>query len=211
MRCERSIADLDQTNVLRVSTVYELPFGPQKAFLNSGPLRYFAGGWQIGGTGQYNTGQPLQLSSPIEGGLASSLYGMNVLRPELVSGQSITNTSGLPAIKGVYPSFNPNAFMQPGQTAHGVGTADPYMFGNTPRYLSDVRYPPYKDIDVLVQKQTKITERMSATIRFEALNVLNSVVFGAPDSTVTDSNFGYNPHTQENNAREAQISARFTF
>lgn len=211
MRCERSIADLDQTHVLRVSTVYELPFGPQKTFLNGGPLSYFAGGWQIGGTGQYNTGQPLQLSSPIEGGLSSSLYGMNVLRPELVSGQSITNTSGLPAIKGVHPSFNPNAFMQPGQTAHDVGTANPYMFGNTPRYLSDVRYPSFNDIDVFVQKKTQITERMSATIRFEALNALNSVVFGAPDTTVTDSNFGYNPHTQENNAREAQISARFTF
>ncbi len=211
MRCERSIADLDQTNVLRVSTVYELPLGPQKIFLNSGPLSYLAGGWQIGGTGQYNTGQPLQLSSPIEGGLKSNLYGMNVLRPDLVSGQSITNTAGLPAIKGVYPSFNPNAFMQPGQTAHGVGTADPYLFGNTPRYLSDVRNPAFKDIDVFVQKNTKITEGMSATIRFEALNALNQVVFGAPDSTVTDSNFGYNPDTQENNAREAQISARFTF
>ncbi len=211
MRCERSVADLDQTNVLRVSSMYELPFGPQKPFANSGALSYFAGGWQIGGTGQYNTGQPLQLSSPIEGGLKSNLYGMNVLRPELVPGQSITNTSGLPAIKGVYPSFNPDAFMQPGQTAHGVGSADPYMFGNTPRYLSDVRYPPYKDIDVFVQKNTKITERMSATIRFEALNALNFVVFGAPDTTVTDSNFGYNPDTQENNARECQLSARFTF
>lgn len=109
-----------------------------------------------------------------------------------------------------YPSFNPDALMQPGQTAHGVGTADPYMFGDTPRYLSDVRCPPYRDIDLFVQKQTKITGCMSATIRFEALNALNFVVFGAPDTTVTDSNFGYNPHTQENNAREARISARFT-
>ena len=49
MRCERSVADLDQTNVLRVSSVYELPFGPHKPFLNKGFASYLAGGWSMGG------------------------------------------------------------------------------------------------------------------------------------------------------------------
>jgi len=211
-RCERSIADLDQPNVVRLSTAYELPFGSKKPFLNSGPASYVAGGWSLGGTYQFSTGQPLQLTAPIQGGLASNLYGMNVLRPSLVPGQSITNTTGLPAnANGVRPSFNYNAFMQPGQTAHGVGTADPYLFGNVPRYLSNVRFPNYWDMDLFLSKTTKITERMSATFRMEALNALNTVVFGGPDATVTDTNFGYNPQTQANNPREVQISGRFTF
>jgi hypothetical protein len=58
---------------------------------------------------------------------------------------------------------------------------------------------------------TKINERMSFTVRFEALNALNNVVFGTPDVGVTDTNFGFNPHTQANNPRVAQISGRFTF
>jgi hypothetical protein len=37
----------------------------------------------------------------------------------------------------------------------------------------------------------------------EALNALNTVVFGAPDTTVTD--------IRANNPRIAQLSARFTF
>ena len=209
--CERSIADLDQTNVLRVSSLYELPFGPKKPFLNQGFTSYVAGGWSLGGTFQYNTGTPLQLTAPIQGGLSSSLYGMNVLRPSLVPGQSITNISGLPAVNGVRPSFNYNAFVQPGQTAHGVGTADPYIFGNAPRYLSDVRNPAFMDFDAFISKTTKITERMSATLRIEALNALNNVVFGSPDLGVSDTNFGYNPQTQGNNPREVQISGRFTF
>jgi len=210
-QCERSAADLDQTNVVRVSGMYELPFGPQKAFLNHGFASYLAGGWTVGGTYQYNTGQPLQLTAPIQGGLASNLYGMNVLRPSLVPGQSITDTSNLPAVKGVRPSFNYNAFMQPGQTAHGAGTADPYLFGNAPRYLSNVRNPAYADLDAFFSKSVKISERMSATFRMEALNALNIVVFGGPDVGVSDTNFGYNPQTQSNNPREVQISGRFTF
>jgi hypothetical protein len=209
LRCERSVADMDQPNVLRISSLYELPFGPQKPFANQGALSHFAGGWQIVGDYQYNTGQPIQLKSPVL--LGSGVLGSDVMRPELVPGQSITNTGGLPAKNGVYPSFNYNAFMQPGQTAHGVGTASPYLFGNAPRYLANVRYPAFTDLDVAVQKRTQITERMSATFRFEALNALNSVVFGGPDATVTDTNFGYNPRTQGNNPREAQLSARFTF
>ncbi len=219
LKCERSIADLDQTNVVRVSSMYELPFGSQKPFLNHGFASYIAGGWTIGGTYEYNTGQPLQLTGPIQGGLSSNLYGMdpsltgnsNVIRPSLMPGESITNTSGLPAVNGIRPSFNYNAFMQPGQTAHGVGTADPYLFGNAPRYLSDVRYPACTDLDAFISKKLKINEQMSATFRMEALNALNFVVFGGPDAGVTDTNFGYNPQTQNNNPREVQLSGRFTF
>jgi len=209
LSCEKSVADLDQPNVVRVSSVYELPFGPQKMFLNKGFASYLGGGWSLGGTYQYSTGQPVQLTSPVT--LGSALLGSSVMRPELVPGQSITNTQGLPAIGGVYPSFNYNAFMQPGQTAHGVGTASPYLFGNAPRYLSSIRYPNFWNMDLFFAKTTKITERMSATFRMEALNALNTVVFGSPDVGVSDTNFGYNPQTQTNNPREVQISGRFTF
>ena len=71
--------------------------------------------------------------------------------------------------------------------------------------------PAYTDLDTLLQKVTRINERMNFTVRFEALNALNNVVFGTPDVGVTDTNFGFNPHTQANNPRVAQISGRFTF
>jgi hypothetical protein len=44
---------------------------------------------------------------------------------------------------------------------------------------------------------------------FMELDVL--LVFGSPDVGVTDTNFGYNPHTQVNNPRIAQVSGRFFF
>jgi hypothetical protein len=114
--------------------------------------------------------------------------------------RAITQTVVNPAT-GQVSSFNPKAFTQTGT----------YAFGNVPRYLSDVRFPSFTDLDVLLERKINISERMFFTIRFEALNALNNVVFGGPDVGVTDTNFGYNPHVQSNSPRIAQVSGRFTF
>jgi hypothetical protein len=122
------------------------------------------------------------------------------MRPTLVPGQSITQTVVNPKT-GEVSSFNPAAFTQTGT----------YAFGNAPRYLSSVRFPAFMNFDALLQKKINIKEHMGLTLRFEAMNALNTVVFGGPDVGVTDTNFGYNPHVQANNPRIAQVSGRFTF
>jgi hypothetical protein len=197
LKCEWSIADLDQTNVIRLSALYQLPFGPRMQFASHGFMSHLLGGWEFGTTYQYNTGQPLSLTSPIQ---SASLSTTSVMRPTLVPGQSITQTVVNPKT-GEVSSFNPAAFTETG----------PYAFGNAPRYLSNVRYPALSDVDANLQRKIYIKESMFLTLRFEALNAFNHVVFGAPDVGVTDTNFGYNAHVQANNPRIAQVSARFTF
>jgi Carboxypeptidase regulatory-like domain len=197
LKCEWSIADLDQTNVVRLSALYQLPFGPHQQFLSHGVLGHILGGWELGSTFQYNTGQPLALTSPVQ---SASLGSGSPMRPTLVPGQSITQTVVNPTT-GEVSSFNPKAFTETGT----------YAFGNAPRYLSDVRNPALTDLDASLQRKIVIKENMFFTLRFESLNALNHVVFGPPDVGVTDTNFGYNPHVQANNPRIAQVSARFTF
>ncbi len=197
LKCEWSTADLDQTNVVRLSTLYQVPFGPHQQFVSHGVLGHLLGGWELGATYQYSTGQPLSLTSPV---LSASLGSGSPMRPTLVPGQSITQTVVNPTT-GEVSSFNPKAFTETGT----------YAFGNAPRYLSSVRYPAFSDLDALVQRKILINEHMFFTLRFEAINSLNHVIFGAPDVGVTDTNFGYNPHVQANNPRIAQVSARFTF
>jgi len=197
LKCEWSVADLDQTNVLRISGLYQLPFGPRMQFVNHGFASHLLEGWELGFTYQYNTGQPVSLSSPVQ---PASLGSGSPMRPTLVPGQSITQTIVNP-ITGEVSSFNPAAFTETGT----------YAFGNAPRYLSNVRYPSLIDVDLLLQRKIRINERMSVNLRFEALNALNTVVFGGPDTLVTDTNFGYNPHVQANNPRIGQVSARFSF
>src|SRR5262249_22074328 len=57
----RSISDLDRTHHLVVSGIWELPFGRGKLFGNhwSKPLNYVAGGWQLNGVVQRQSGPPL--------------------------------------------------------------------------------------------------------------------------------------------------------
>jgi hypothetical protein len=96
--------------------------------------------------------------------------------PAAAASQTVVNP-----ITGEVSSSNPAAFMETG----------PYAFGNAPRYLSNVRHSSLTDLDVLLQRKTRINERIGITLHFEALNALNAVVLGAPDVGVTDTNFGY--------------------
>ncbi len=46
LKCEWSIADLDQTNVVRLSALYQLPFGPHQQFVSHGLLGHTP--WRLG-------------------------------------------------------------------------------------------------------------------------------------------------------------------
>jgi hypothetical protein len=194
-RCERGVAALDQPNVLRFSGLYQLPVGPQKQFLNHGALSQVLGGWEFGSTAQYNTGQPLSLSSPQ---VAASLSTASAMRPTLTGAPLTTRVANA---AGQLSDFNPAAFKQTGT----------YAFGNAPRFMSALRRAAYTDLDVLLQKRIQMKESMYFTVRFEAQNALNTVIFGAPQTSVAATDFGYNAHSQANIPRIAQISGRFTF
>jgi hypothetical protein len=61
---ESVISGSDRPSNLVVSGIYELPFGPNKRFLRTtNPvIRRLAGGWQLGWTGTYTSGQALAFS-----------------------------------------------------------------------------------------------------------------------------------------------------
>jgi hypothetical protein len=189
--CERSISEQDSTHNFVENTIYELPFGHNRAWLNHGVPAAFAGGWQIGNAFKFYTGIPVQLTQT-----ATTNVGSAVLRPTVVPGVSIAPLTATQA-------FNPAAFV----------ATPAYEFGNSPRYSAHIRYPNYQNWDVFIQKSTKfLGERMGFTIRFEALNALNQVVFGAPAANISSaSTFGNKSTSQTNGPREAQLSGRFTF
>lgn len=189
--CERSISEQDSTHNFTENTIYGLPFGHSRMWLNSGIPAVLAGGWEIGTAYKFYTGIPVQLTQTV-----TSLVGNPVLRPTIVPGVSLTQTSSTQA-------FNPAAFV----------ATPAYEFGNSPRYNSHIRYPNYQNLDIFIQKSTKFMgERMGFTIRFEVLNATNLVVFGPPAANISSaSTFGNKSTTQTNGPREAQLSGRFTF
>jgi len=66
LRLLKSISSLDQTHQLKISYVYELPFGKGRQFLrNGGVLASVLGGWRISAIQSYASGTPQNLASTV--------------------------------------------------------------------------------------------------------------------------------------------------
>jgi hypothetical protein len=166
-RPSRVISPNDRTNRFVVNTIYELPFGPGKPLFNSSSrlVSRLAGGWQVEGIFQHQTGDPLGFGNFIFNGDPNSIV--------LPIGQRT------PA-----RWFNTAGFDR--------ATAD--QLANNVIYeslrFSGVRADGITYLDLSVVKKTRIAERFSLDIRAEAFNSLNHTVFFDPNTTPTSAAFG---------------------
>lgn len=191
---ENAVSANDISRNLTVSVVYALPFGRGQRIggnLNR-PLNALVGGWQINGITTQTTGFPLAPTTQ-----DTSDSGGTVLRPNL--------TGISPVIKGSPRSrlkeyLNPAAFSQPA----------PFTFGNAPRTLSNVRQPGTHDIDFSAFKNFPLTRVVSGQFRAEAFNLVNQVVFGAPNTVLSSGQFGV-ISTQANTPRQIQFALKILF
>ncbi len=213
-RAEWSIAGFDQTHILSVSGIYELPIGPGKPFLNHGGLlaKNLLGGWQLGGIFQYATGSPFGISasgSP----LLNTLVGN---RADLVPGAKI-DVNWNNYYKGL-PVFNIAAFTDPGR----------WVPGNSPRNIAALRNPFNGNENIGLGKRFFLGERVSAELRMDYFNVLNRMQVcgnGNTDTSVSDGSpssggtFGldntstlgtFNP-CQGNTPRRGQLYLKINF
>ncbi|HWD00557.1 MAG TPA: TonB-dependent receptor, partial [Candidatus Sulfopaludibacter sp.] len=172
---ERSISSNDISQRLVISGVFELPIGRGKSFGKnwSRPLDAVIGGWQVNGIASYQTGFPVSVTTQN----TCTNCGNNVLRPNN-NGQSAELSGPISARLNRY--FDTTVFSQPA----------PFTFGNTARTLPDVRGPGQQDIDLSLFKNFQPLERLTVQFRAEAFNLLNQVVFGMPNATLSNAAFG---------------------
>jgi hypothetical protein len=174
IRCDYSSSDIDIRQSLSVNSVYELPFGHGKRFLNAGgAAAKVLGGWQLSGIASAMSGRPIDIEIDRK---ASALPDGNKKsqRPDLVPGMSI-----YPAGQNINNWFNIAAFATPA----------PDTWGNLGRNVA--RGPGYYEIDTALQREVAITEQLKLKFRAEAFNLLNHPIYGDPDSDVSDgSAFG---------------------
>jgi hypothetical protein len=76
--------------------------------------------------------------------------------------------------------------------------------------FAGVRAPKLNQWDMSLLKNAKITERMSAQFRFEALNAFNSVWFRAPNTTPSSTSFGQIT-AEGSQPRKVQVQFKFLF
>jgi hypothetical protein len=161
---EFSVGANDQTHVLTMAGVYELPIGPGKRFLNRPGLlgRNLLGGWKITMTNYYESGVPIQFHACYDQFDCDPLIGSIFVgnRPNLVSHNFHINWNNY--YKGL-PVIDTTAFAPPGD----------WTIGNMQPTVSALRAPAYFDEDISFGKKFFFGERFSGDLTIQFFNVFN--------------------------------------
>jgi len=196
-RLQKSIASYDQTQAVKVTYVYELPFGARRKYLSS--KRWASsifGGWRISGIHGYSSGTPMSLGTTVSFPIFNSSNRITAATYDGWRGP-IAGSKFDPAV---------DKFLQP---ASWFGTQPTDRFGNVTRYNPKLRGWPVYSEDVSLARAIRVKEGLRLDFRWEAFNVLNRTRFGALSggATLQNANFGL-WRSQSNDARQMQVALK---
>jgi len=207
LHCDKGPSVFDVRHNFTVNSVYQLPFGPGKAYLNGGGvLGKIVGGWSMSGIGLWHTGHPLTVTMDLGGDItnpnnqffnADSPFPSTYLlpdgndetdqRPDIIPGVPLTLPGG--GRHGA-PLINAAAFQAPPVDQNGNFT----RFGSAGPGI--VRALNSWQVDLALMKETKLTERFAMEFAVQAFNIFNHVQLGDPgtlslayDPSATDTHF----------------------
>jgi hypothetical protein len=202
-KIERSRADFDLTHMIKATAIYELPLGKGHR-LSWAPLNLLLGGWSASGIMVWQSGAPFSILS----GRAT----LNRAGPQYTGSRSDKNTatslltkSQIEALMGLRmtgdgPYFVAASAINPadGSAVAGDGEApfrgqvfyhpDPGTVGALQRRMFSG--PWTFNLDMGVQKITKLGEKKSVEFRMEGTNILNHASFTVDDQYIGDATFG---------------------
>lgn len=161
----RSLLNFDRPHNLRLSGVYELPFGKGKSWLQGGIPALLAGGWQVNGIYSAYSGSPFTVTTS---GTSLNAPGNSQVADQVKTDVQMTGGTG-PGQSW----FDPFAFAP-------VTTA---RFGNAG--LNILRGPSYFNLDLGVFRNFAIREKINLQFRAEAFNATNTPHFNNPGTAVS--------------------------
>lgn len=186
LACDKGPSVFDVRNNVSVNAVYQLPFGPGKAFLNSsGALGKIVGGWQMSSIGVWHTGHPLTVTMNISPDQLPDGNDQTTQRPDLVPGVPIFLPGG---VHDHTLPINPAAFAAPPLDPTGVADGSGNCvnicglvsrFGNAPNGL--IRAVNTWQIDLALIKETRLTERVAMQFGVQVFNIFNHTQYGDPN------------------------------
>jgi hypothetical protein len=177
--CEKGPSIFDVLHNIILSTVYELPFGPGKQYMGSGLGSRVFGGWDLTGLWNWHTGHPLTVGlNPSDPSLLPDNNDGSSPRPDLVPGVSV-----IPGGQNSNNWVNPAAFaLPPVNPVTGVLL----RYGNEGNGV--IRSPHVWQVDLGLQKETKLTERFGLEFGVQAFNIFNHTQLADPNNLT----FNYN-------------------
>ncbi len=191
---ERGLSDFDSRQRLALNSIWELPLGEGRRFLNNAGAigNAILKGWQLAGILTFQSSRPF---SPLLVGTNDSTtdnstgFGTGTDRPNLV---------GNPHLDDPDPSrwFNTSAFERPSGT-----------FGSAGRNI--LRGPGFHSVDLALMKQWSLPRERRVQFRAEFFNLLNTPNFDLPIGDFNNPNFG--SVTSAKDSRQIQFGLRLEF
>jgi hypothetical protein len=191
MAAEWGPCDYDATHNFVTNAVYALPVGRGRTFgkeMNKA-LDAIVGGWQVSGILSLHTGFAMTMKSSDVSGTGARTARANCIAPAVVYGQQN-------APQGGYQWVNPADF-----SAEAAGT-----FGTCG--VGTVRGPGLKTLDFNLAKYFSITEHQRLEVRGEFINLTNTPILNAPNTSV-GTTLGLLQGSQ--GARNVQVALKYTF
>ena len=134
---------------------------------NAGPLKWIAGGWQLGGIINASSGSPFSLHT---GGDPLNMMQNQIDFPDRIAGCNPYRAD-----------FKNNRMMYLNQSCFVVAAVTPNgpRFGNLGR--NQLYGPGLVNVDASVLKNIPIRENLKLQLRFEFFNILNHANFQSPN------------------------------
>jgi hypothetical protein len=187
LSAEKGLA-CDVRHRFSASTVYNLPTLSKSGFAHA-----VTKDWRISAIFQAQSGFPFTISVFGDTANAGTLLGENPIRANY-TGQPIFG----PGTQTANQWFNPAAFATPAA----------FTFGNVGR--NSIYGPGRQTLDLALQREFSVTEKIKFQIRAEAFNALNHTNLGTPNRFVNTPQFGTITEAATP-PREIQFGARLSF
>jgi hypothetical protein len=209
-RTSYGLSDFDTRNRIAANAVYDLPDFSERMHLSG--HRIF-GGFRLSGIEQWQTGNPVNIVN------TSTYTGVSgLIHPSLVGKVAKTKVETTATVT-FFQAPVCNAVVTPGCVYLNTGTLTgttftPSGFGNVRR--NSITGPGFSNLDVSLEKNTKITERLNLQLRVDAFDVANHPSFANPTGNDTSASFGQSTSTRfpvadSGSSRQLQLVGKVTF
>jgi len=172
---ERGPSEFDSPHRWAFSSIWELPFGKGKRFLQGGgAASSILGNWEFAGIATLQSGRPFSAYYGASANFSGTSNGANG-----GSGLDRPNQTGDPVLRDPDPSlwFDPGAF-----------TAPDGAFGDVGR--NTLRGAPVRNFDLALYKNVALGETGMLQLRVEFFNAFNTPNFFLPVGDLTNANAG---------------------
>jgi trimeric autotransporter adhesin len=183
-----------------MSPIWQLPFGQGKKWATEGAAAAILGDWTLSSIIAFESGFPVSLSSN-SNNLSQGFFLKQY--PNLTGGDVGTDGS---RDERIYTGENPGLWLNPAGAVNGAL----YQLGDAPRTLDDVRTPHRNNWDFVATKDIRLGSTARAQVRFEVLNITNTVKTAGPTTAVGSTTYG-RITTQRGFMRLTQLMFRINF